>query len=118
MERLKTTYYFDNIEEPVIIPFTPLAVSRRLPYQLCTIGYVHFAGGFYTEREKQRNYQIIYTDEGSGLLTYNGKKFELDKGTAVFINCYEPHYYHTGIVARGSIVFCISRELAAPLSMR
>lgn len=94
--RMKTNYYFDNIEEPVIIPFTPLPVSSKLPYQLCTIGHVFFAANFYTEREKQKNYQIIYTDEGSGILTYEGKRYVLDKNTAVLIYCYGRHHYRTG----------------------
>ncbi|SFT03577.1 AraC family transcriptional regulator [Paenibacillus sp. BC26] len=93
---MRTSYYFDNIEEPVILPFTPLAVSRKLPYQLCTVGHVHFAEKFYTEREKQKNYQIIFTDEGSGILTYEGKKVVLDRGKVALINCFGHHHYRTG----------------------
>ncbi|MBM7567612.1 AraC family transcriptional regulator [Paenibacillus sacheonensis] len=93
---MKTTFFFDNIAEPVIIPFTPLPVSSKLPYQLCTIGHVHFAAKFYTEREKQKNYQIIYTESGSGVLHYEGKRYALEKNQAVLIHCTGSHRYHTG----------------------
>ncbi|UVI33032.1 AraC family transcriptional regulator [Paenibacillus spongiae] len=93
---MKTRYHFDNIEEPVMIPFTPLPVSSKLPYQLCTIGYVHFAQDFYTQREGQQNYQIIHTDAGSGLLTYKGKRYTLEKNHVILIDCNEQHHYCTG----------------------
>jgi len=48
---------------------------------------------YYTARESLESFLILYTLEGKGLLEYEGKTYELEKGIGFFIDCRKPHYY-------------------------
>jgi len=78
------------------VSYTSSLQSEPFPYLLGYMGHVHMGQDFFTERDAENNYQIIYTVSGNGQLTYRNKTLTVEKHQAFLINCNEYHYYCTG----------------------
>ncbi len=50
---------------------------------------------YYTRRQNEDTYLLLFTYDGNGLLEYNGQKYPLSKGDGFLIDCRKPHYYKT-----------------------
>lgn len=96
MIRVKVKYFMDYMQEPKWYFYTPSSITNQLPLQLYNIGHIKVGSRFFTEREHERTYQIIYTISGSGVMKYKDKTFMLAKNHALLINCNNYHYYSTG----------------------
>lgn len=74
---------------------TPNIKTKQLPFYINEIGCFECESNFYTERNKQRDYEMIYTIDGSGEIIYNNNTYLLTKNKAFIIDCYNFHYYKT-----------------------
>ncbi|MCR5724773.1 MAG: AraC family transcriptional regulator [Treponema sp.] len=77
--------------------FTPTIATRRtLLYLQC--GGTFYASATYCTRRTTplASFLCLYTKEGLGLVTYQGKEIPLTKGTIMIIDCRLPHTYRTG----------------------
>ena len=50
---------------------------------------------YYTERASLPSYLLLYTVSGTGMLTYNNRKYALREGSCLFIDCMKPHRYRS-----------------------
>lgn len=71
--------------------------SERIPQYYCVdnAGYQSCSSGYYIKRRDYDTYLLLLTTSGQGKLQYHGKKYELNSGSLLFINCNDPHTYHT-----------------------
>ena len=53
----------------------------------------HYQFGSFTERSGFDSFLLLYTYDGSGSLTYEGKTYPLKSGDGFFINCMNYHLY-------------------------
>lgn len=66
---------------------------QQFPFQITSCGHFVVGEGFYTERDKREDYQLIHTLEGAGYLIVDGVRRELPAGSYVMIDCSRYHYY-------------------------
>lgn len=93
---MKLNYQLDISEESSSILHTPRLISQQLPFYVHTCGHFYAGKDYFTEREEQDNYLLIYTVSGEGYLMYRGREYVLKPGHVFFINCHEFQYYKTG----------------------
>ena len=68
-------------------------VAQQFPFQITSCGHFVVGTGFYTERDKREDYQLIHTLEGAAYLIVDGVRYELPVGSYVLIDCSRYHYY-------------------------
>ena len=67
--------------------------AQRFPFQVTSCGHFVVGEGFYTERDKREDYQLLHTLEGAGYLIVDGVRREIPAGSYVMIDCSRYHYY-------------------------
>lgn len=77
------------------INHTPSLTAQRLPFCLYGCGHFHCSDDYYTKRKGLKNFLLIYTLEGKGLIKYRNIELEATKNTCFLINCEEYQYYRT-----------------------
>ena len=92
---MKLNYKLDISPESTCFVNTPTATSKRLPFYLNECGHYIAGNEYFTERQGQYNYLLIYTLSGSGWLKYNNQEYVLGPGQAVVIHCNRYHFYRT-----------------------
>jgi len=90
-EKAACTWSEDSIR---LIP-TASATAKSLFFYVQEIGYFKTHIPYFTERKNLDSYLIIYTISGEGRLDYEGSRFSLTSGDAIFINCNISHHYET-----------------------
>lgn len=76
------------------ILYTPSEFAKTNLLHLQEIGELQAKKPHTNSRSKLNSYLFFVVKEGSGTLHYDGKDYELNKGSLVFIDCYKP-YSHT-----------------------
>lgn len=74
---------------------TPNLQTKQLPFYTNEIGRFECESNFYTRRNKQRDYEIIYTTDGLGEIVYNNITYSLEKNQVFLYDCYNLHHYRT-----------------------
>ena len=74
--------------------YTPSAFARSSLLHLQEIGTLQALAPHTSSRSNLQSYLYFTVLSGSGMLTYDGKKYDLKKGDMVFIDCRKP-YSHT-----------------------
>ena len=74
--------------------YTPSAFARSSLLHLQEIGTLQALAPHTSSRSNLQSYLYFTVLSGSGMLTYDGKKYDLKKGNMVFIDCRRP-YSHT-----------------------
>lgn len=92
---MKLDYFMDISIKSESIGNTPVAMYQRLPFYVHNCGHIHAGHLYFTEREGQDDYLLIYTLSGSGYLKFKNAEYTLEPNKAVLINCLEYHYYKT-----------------------
>ena len=76
------------------ILYTPSEFARTNLLHLQEIGQLQAKRPHTNSRSKLNSYLFFVVKEGSGTLHYDGKDYELNKDSIIFIDCYKP-YSHT-----------------------
>ena len=74
---------------------TPSENAKRLLYYMTSCGYYYTDYDYRIEREDYNNYLLFYISEGRLSVTSGGHTLVAAAGQVGFINCHEPHEYHT-----------------------
>jgi len=74
---------------------TPSELAREMLYYITSCGRFFTEYGYRIERENYSNYMIFYIIDGRLSVTSGGRTMVADKGKAGFLNCHQPHEYHT-----------------------
>ena len=74
---------------------TPSEYARRMLFYMSTCGYYYTNYDYRIEREDYHNYMLIYICDGRLSVTSGGQTMVASAGQAGFLNCHEPHEYHT-----------------------
>ena len=69
--------------------------AKRLPFYLDGIGHFECNEEYFTKRRGLRNYLILFTRGGAGVVEYEGHTWQVCPGEALMLDCSRPHYYHT-----------------------
>jgi AraC-like DNA-binding protein len=85
----------DISEESTWFVKTPSPVSKRLPFYINEYGHYIAYSSYFTERQGQENYLLLYTISGSGLLKYVDQEYILKQNQAAVIYCDNYHLYKT-----------------------
>ena len=85
--------------------YTPSAFARTSLLHLQEIGTLQALAPHTSSRSNLQSYLFFTVLSGSGLLTYDGKKYDLKKGDMVFIDCRKP-YSHTTDLSLWSLRWC------------
>jgi len=88
-------YNADITENSKWLATTPNDTSKKLPFYMNEIGHFICNKDYYTEREGQKNYFLMYTISGSGYLKYRKNEYFLTPGTATLIYCNDYQFYKT-----------------------
>ena len=62
-------------------------------YFMQAFNIFHYEKGSFTRRCNYNSFLILYTYSGTGYVEYEGKKYTLNTGDGVFIDCRKAHYY-------------------------
>jgi AraC-like DNA-binding protein len=89
-------YRMDLLETVKSPTYTPSSLSGQFPYQLIALGHIRVGEHFFTERQQEDSYQILFTISGNGILKYRNKTIPIEKNQAVLLHCNEYNYYYTG----------------------
>jgi AraC-like DNA-binding protein len=93
---VKLNYLLDLGRQSRSFTRTPSLISKQLPFYITDWGHYFALGNYFTEREKQDNYLLIYTVSGSGILKYYGEEYIIKPQQAFLINCFNYQFYKTG----------------------
>lgn len=74
---------------------TPGEQTRQLPFYINEVGYFKCDSSFFTKRNEQNDYELIYTCDGLGQIEYEGNVTQLKKGDAYIIDCFKLNLYNT-----------------------
>ena len=90
--------YFTNNEAAIVsskrVLYTASAFARSSLLHLQEIGSLEAKRSHTSERTGLQSYLFFMVTSGSGVLVYDGKRYELTTNSCVFINCHHP-YSHT-----------------------
>ena len=78
----------DAFQRPPISDF-----ARQNLFYIQDFDIFHYQFGSFTERSGFDSFLLLYTYDGSGSLTYEGKTYPLKSGDGFFINCMNYHLY-------------------------
>ena len=92
---MSLSHNLDISSESIWKIHTPSLQTKQLPFFINEIGCFECESNFYTKRNEQRDFEIIYTTDGKGEITYKGVTYLLEKGNAFIIDCYHLHHYKT-----------------------
>lgn len=74
---------------------TPSMAYQRLPFYILDSGHFFSQKDYFTERQGQDNYLMIFTTSGSGYLKYKGQEYICNPGQIFVIDCNDYHLYKT-----------------------
>ena len=92
---MKLKFSLDISGESAWFVKTPSPVSKRMPFYINEYGHYIANSDYFTERQGQEDFLLIYTLSGSGLLKYSGQEYLLEKDQAVVMYCENYHLYKT-----------------------
>ncbi len=92
---MKLNYSLDISQKSTWYVNTPNIISKRLPFYINEYGHYIASSDYFTERQGQQNYLLLYTLSGSGILKYIDQEFTLTSNQAVLIFCDNYHFYKT-----------------------
>ena len=74
---------------------TPSEYARRMLFYMSTRGYYYTNYDYRIEREDYHNYMLFYICDGRLSLRSGSQTMVASAGQVGFLNCHEPHEYHT-----------------------
>lgn len=74
---------------------TPSEYARRMLFYMSTCGYYYTNYDYRIEREDYHNYMLFYICDGRLSLRSGSQTMVASAGQLGFLNCHEPHEYHT-----------------------
>ena len=74
---------------------TPSEYARRMLFYMSTCGYYYTNYDYRIKRENYNSYMLFYICDGRLSLTGGGQTVVASAGQVGFLNCHEPHEYHT-----------------------
>ena len=74
---------------------TPSEYARRMLFYMSTCGYYYTNYDYRIEREDYHNYMLFYICDGRLSLRSGSQTMDASAGQVGFLNCHEPHEYHT-----------------------
>ncbi|MBS6640300.1 MAG: helix-turn-helix transcriptional regulator [Clostridiaceae bacterium] len=74
---------------------TPSEYARRMLFYMSTCGYYYTNYDYRIKRENYNSYMLFYICDGRLSLTSGGQTVVASVGQVGFLNCHEPHEYHT-----------------------
>lgn len=92
---MKLNYLLDISNESTWKINTPDSIAKRLPFYINECGHFIANAGYFTEREGQDNYLLLYTIAGNGYLKYMRDEYILKPGQTAVIYCAYYQYYKT-----------------------
>jgi AraC-like DNA-binding protein len=92
---MKLRYSLDVNEKSTWFVNTPSPLSKKLPFYINECGHYIANSTYYTERQGQSNFLLMYTLSGTGSLRYNNQEYILEQNQAVVIDCNNYHIYKT-----------------------
>ncbi len=92
---MKLNYSLDISDQSTWYISTPNTISQRMPFYINECGHYIANRGYYTERQGQANYLLIYTLSGTGYLKYTTQEYILESSQAIVIDCDRYHFYKT-----------------------
>jgi AraC-like DNA-binding protein len=95
---MKLNYSLDIDEKSMWLVKTPNSMSKSLPFYIHECGHYFANSSYYTERQGQDNYLLMYTLSGRGTLKYVDKEYTLEHNQAVVIHCDNYHLYKTSSI--------------------
>lgn len=74
---------------------TPSELACEMLYYITSCGRFFTEYGYQISRENYNNYMVFYIIGGRLSVTSGGRTMVAEKGKVGFLNCHEPHEYHT-----------------------
>lgn len=60
-----------------------------------SIGMCHYLPGYYLQRDKHEDFQLIFVTRGTCHIRLNEHEYAAHENQAVLLDCYKPHTYYT-----------------------
>ena len=87
--------FFTNNKSKIVdsdrVLYTASPFARSSLFHLQEIGRLEALKPHVSSRSDLQSYLFIIVEKGSGMLKYNGREYELTKGSCVFIDCRKPY---------------------------
>ena len=87
--------FFTNNKSKIVdsdrVLYTASTFARSSLFHLQEIGRLEALKPHVSSRSDLQSYLFIIVEKGSGMLKYNGREYELTKGSCVFIDCHKPY---------------------------
>ena len=90
--------YFTNSKSKVVdsdrVLYTASTFARSSLFHLQEIGRLKALKPHVSSRSNLQSYLFFIVENGSGILEYNGREYELSEGSCVFIDCRKKYSHH------------------------
>lgn len=73
------------------ILYTPSSFARESLFHLQEVGSLKALRGHTSRREGLQSFLCFVVEDGTGDLTFEGKRYPLETGDVVFLDCRKPH---------------------------
>jgi AraC family transcriptional regulator len=74
---------------------TPSNIAKSMFFYIKCAGHFYCDNNYCVERDNHDSYLLMYVKEGSGVVHYNNKIFNVKANDVVLLNCHRPHMYKT-----------------------
>ncbi|MDY6181689.1 MAG: AraC family transcriptional regulator [Candidatus Faecousia sp.] len=78
------------------ILYTPSSFARESLFHLQEVGSLKALRGHTSRREGLQSFLCFVVEDGTGDLTFEGKRYPLETGDVVFLDCRKPYSHSTG----------------------
>ena len=93
-DRKNVSFTLDGDSQTIgLIPINSYVENHLLYLQVFSL--MKAGKNFSTKRKNYSSFLLLYTYDGTGILEYENKKYELSIGMGFFIDCRKPHSYYT-----------------------
>lgn len=75
--------------------YAPSILAKEAFYYIICAGHFLYEPGYALRREAYDSYLLLYIEEGSLLVEWEGQTKKAGEGSFVFLDCYQPHAYRT-----------------------
>lgn len=95
LNRVEKEEYWIDGRTRVLFPHPVTRERKEKLIYLQAFCYMESGARYYTRRSEYASFLLLYTYQGRGKLTYEGKAYSLNENDIFLIDCRKPHFYQT-----------------------
>ncbi len=91
---MKSCEEFVSVESDYYV-YSPSQTAQNMFFYILYSGYFIYQSGYHLHRDSYDSFLLMYIQSGSLTLEFEGRTEQIEAGSFVLIDCYEPHSYYS-----------------------